>query len=951
MATVSPTSASCPAEPHTGQGAYLKFEITSVSDSDASTNKRYVSWKITFQGTPWVQLFKAYAELGNTVIYNGEPGTTGWSVGTILTSDTTTFDNDSAGNLTLAFYMKQLFFYGTWSWNNSGYAQEKNETFKFSQLPRYANFTSHTATSEINKITVSYTSDVEYKAQQYSLNGGSWKNTTTGSYNLTGLTPNTSYTIKTKIQRADSNLWTESNTITIKTKALPTSIAPSDILFNKNGNTFTPSISSVDYLSGWYVIVKDGSTQVRSYSGTQSTTASKTYTLQGSDFTAMLPRHTTTDNWNLTVQYKIISNGTTYTLTDRTFKCTIPAGQYLPTYNVNNLSYTVTDSKTLGLNNNNKTKVIKGVSSVEITSTAASPQGSATMSSYIASSGTKQKSGTTTTAPIKISLDKVDGSSFSVQAVDSRNRSTTVTKDYAAFIDYFAPIVDSANITRVDAIGTNINVNIVGRYMNWSGLATSNTIEQVSIQYRIKGATAWTTKTGITFTRSVGNGNFTITGVITGNNFVATNEYELQLTFKDKIGDFIVLANIPVGDSLLWRDLANKRIGIGKKPTQALDINGNVQCNYLYGKLTPQYFQDAIYRTAGSINLYDRMYLDCINANRSAFFPGENVYIEHSTNGGSSWTEYTTSQFSVNNRKNLFSMTRSVWMSFATVKPVTTNHQCRITMKSPGSAWYCSLDRVFMFITTNGHTITCDIEVSTYGAQTTYTKIISNCSLNGWAGPNMISFGNRSVWGTNNTSHVYNIRITFKIAAVNKAYKDSIPAITDIRFFGPNYWGSTGVPRYAGHLYNWDNAQNVTFPAIVNASNFRIDGTNVLLKAYPVGSIYMSVNNTNPGTLFGGTWVKFGAGRCLVGVDTSQTEFNTIEKIGGEKTHTLTIEEMPKHKHDGFGGTYGGGGPYYYNYYVYGEWNTDDSHKSAGGDKPHNNLQPYITVYMWKRTA
>ena len=474
--------------------------------------------------------------------------------------------------------MKQLFYYGTWSWNQSGYAQEKNETFKFSQLPRYASFTSHTATSEINKITVNYTADVKYKAQQYSLNGGPWTDTTAGSYDLTGLTPDTSYTIKTSIQRSDSNLWTTS-TITIKTKPLPTSIAPSNISFDKDGNTFTPSISSVDYLSGWYVIVKDGSTQVRSYSGTKSTTASKTYTLQGSDFTAMLPRHTTTDNWNLTVQYKVISNGTTYTLTDQTFKCTIPEGQYLPVYNVNNLSYAVTDSKTLELNNNNATKVIKGISSVEITSTAASPQGSAKMSSYIASSGTKQKSGTTTIAPIKISLDNVDGPSFSVQAIDSRNRSTTATKDYAAFIDYFAPTVDSANITRVDAIGTNINVNIVGRYTNWSGLATSNTIEQVSIQYRIKGAANWITKTGVTFTRNVGNGNFTITGVITGNNFTATDEYELQLTFKDKIRTFIVFANIPVGDSLLWRDLANKRIGIGKKPTETLDVAGNIKSN------------------------------------------------------------------------------------------------------------------------------------------------------------------------------------------------------------------------------------------------------------------------------------------------------------------------------------------------------------------------------------
>lgn len=578
MAYVSPTSASCPSEPHTGQGAYLKFEITSVSDSDAATNRRYVSWKITFQGTPWVQLFKAYATLGGSVIYNEAPGTTGWRVGTILASDTSTFSNDSAGNLTLSFYMKQLFFYGTWAWDQSGYAQERSATFTFSQLPRYANFTSHTATSELNKITVNYTADANYNAQEYSLNGGPWTSTTAGSYNLTGLTPDTSYTIKTSIKRSDSGLWTTS-TITIKTKPLPTSIAPPNISFDKDGNTFTPSISSADYLSGWYVIVKDGSTQVRSYSGDKSTTASKTYTLQGSDFTAMLPRHTTTDNWNLTAEYKVISNGTTYTLASQDFKCTIPVGQYLPVYNVNNLSYAVTDSKTLELNNNNATKVIKGISSVEITSTAASPQGSASMSSYIASSGTKQKSGTTTTAPIKISLDNVDGPSFSVQAVDSRNRSTTATKDYAAFIDYFAPTVDSANITRVEAIGTNINVNIVGRYTNWSGLATSNTIEQVSIQYRIKGATNWITKTGVTLTRNVGNGNFTITGVITGNNFTATDEYELQLTFKDKIRTFIVFANIPVGDSLLWRDLANKRIGIGKKPSKTLDVAGNVNAD------------------------------------------------------------------------------------------------------------------------------------------------------------------------------------------------------------------------------------------------------------------------------------------------------------------------------------------------------------------------------------
>lgn len=118
---------------------------------------------------------------------------------------------------------------------------------------------------------------------------------------------------------------------------------------------------------------------------------------------------------------------------------------------------------------------------------------------------------------------------------------------------------------------------------------------------------------------------------------------------------------------------------------------------------------------------------------------------------------------------------------------------------------------------------------------------------------------------------------------------------------------------------------------------------------WPIGSIYISVVNTNPSQWFGGTWAAFGTGRCLVGVDTTQTEFNTVMKTGGEKTHKLTINEMPSHNHRlSFGqGNNSAGNP--------GVYGTDSNAKpyteGNGGDKPHNNLQPYITVYMWRRTA
>ena len=66
---------------------------------------------------------------------------------------------------------------------------------------------------------------------------------------------------------------------------------------------------------------------------------------------------------------------------------------------------------------------------------------------------------------------------------------------------------------------------------------------------------------------------------------------------------------------------------------------------------------------------------------------------------------------------------------------------------------------------------------------------------------------------------------------------------------------------------------------------------------YPVGSIYISVKSTNPSSFFGGTWVAFGTGRTLVGINTSDTNFDTIEKTGGAATHTLTTTEMPSHTH------------------------------------------------------
>ena len=138
-----------------------------------------------------------------------------------------------------------------------------------------------------------------------------------------------------------------------------------------------------------------------------------------------------------------------------------------------------------------------------------------------------------------------------------------------------------------------------------------------------------------------------------------------------------------------------------------------------------------------------------------------------------------------------------------------------------------------------------------------------------------------------------------------------------------------------------------------------------LNKIFPVGAVYITYDKKNPGTFLGGTWEQFGQGRTLVGEGTgndgSTSMSFTTDSSGGEYYHKLTREELPSHTHwildqqtDVTTALYGN--PYSdvpftrateranrTNYYWYGQtWPT-------GGNKPHDNVQPYVVTYFWRR--
>jgi len=126
---------------------------------------------------------------------------------------------------------------------------------------------------------------------------------------------------------------------------------------------------------------------------------------------------------------------------------------------------------------------------------------------------------------------------------------------------------------------------------------------------------------------------------------------------------------------------------------------------------------------------------------------------------------------------------------------------------------------------------------------------------------------------------------------------------------------------------------------------------------YPIGSIYLSVNNTNPSKWFDGTWELIAQGRTLVGVDANDTDFNEAKKTGGEKTHILTNDEAPIHNHEferpsGWNNAdYVAGGSYWTPYQSRTSAGASSWTKNSGGGKAHNNMQPFFTCYIWCRVA
>lgn len=447
-------------------------------------------------------------------------------------------------------------------------------TYQLDVAPAYTSITGFSvkALSEITaQVDWSTTDNIDYI--WYSTNNGSsWtgfipNGSTSGSFYIGELSPNTGYNFKIKVRRQDSQLVTESGAYYAVTYSYPYLTSVPEFVV---GNSLT--IGIYNPLKRTCEISVIGDNGAEHVGGTTTTATMSSFN---------------NDNWK-NIWYSTLPNKTQGTYKVR-LKCSLG--------NVNQVSNSVkyslnksdtgfnpvfTSDEIINIANTANTaiagsnKFIKNHNSLSGTIKPMTAQRSASGSYYnISASGLTTVKKDYSSSNVNFVLGNMSTNTFNVTAVDSRGFTTTRSKTID-LIDYNNPGINAFKIIRQNGIGKKAIIHFEGSYTNWTGLLKNNLIKQ--IKYKIGSSGTWKTlPTSAKLTNT--NGAWTLDATL-DDTFETTSQYDLYLQVTDlletvEFGSY----TISTADAFVWKDLANKRIGINKKPTQTLDVHGNIQAD------------------------------------------------------------------------------------------------------------------------------------------------------------------------------------------------------------------------------------------------------------------------------------------------------------------------------------------------------------------------------------
>lgn len=401
---------------------------------------------------------------------------------------------------------------------------------------------------------------------------------TSFTVDITGLNPSTNYDSIYKIRAYANECWGNWLTLSdtnLKTKSLPTaSLGSNNPILETDKQSI--NINSNDDISSFqYELKTTDNTSIKSESSLTGT--SKNISLSSTDIDTILQKYPNSQNAGCKIITKVISNGVTYTLNELSFNYLIP-NTYKPTFDsskiieVSNIAYT-------DIMGTNTSKYIKGHNRLQGKIVPMVANGYSSGKNYLISCGNKQISLNYSESNQTFILDNIDSNTLNVIATDSRGFNNNGSKSLI-LVDYSNPTCNDIKIVRQGGVGTVAVLNANGKYTNWSGLALDNKIISVKYKYKISDGN-YSNLIDITNKLTINvDGTWEIKDAVLDTTFEASNKYDIVLVFNDRL-ETITLSpyRLSTADVLLWRDLANKRLGINKKPDYSLDVNGDIKAS------------------------------------------------------------------------------------------------------------------------------------------------------------------------------------------------------------------------------------------------------------------------------------------------------------------------------------------------------------------------------------
>lgn len=561
---------------NTYDGRYLQLTIT--ESIDAKGNYSTLNWTLQSIGgaVNYYSIAPTKITINGTVVY--DKGATSWSSKVFpaakgSTSGSLTVYHNSDGKKSISVGFSTRVYISA--------AAEYGGNMTLTNIDRAAPSVSvNVSNITANSIKIAVSSSATANKWWYSLNGGSsWVefNSSSGASKettVTGLSPNTSYTIQACARKSYNGVDGYSGKTTIKT--LGGSVLSSVSTLTADNATAKITLSATVYDTSYKhkLVLKDGGTTVLTLTGLSLSNGSNTITLTASQRSSILADMAAKKSFTGTFELSTFSGSSQIGSTStKTATVQTTAANSAPTFS--GFTYKDTNTTAAGVTGNNQI-LIQSVSTLQVTASAATAKNGATISSYSVSAGGSTASSTTVT----LNVGKIYTSGtvpIIVTTIDSRGYTSSATVNITV-IAYESIDITTAIMRRVNEVEDVTQVTLEGDITPVKvNNVNKNTLRKLYYQYKRTDASAYSSLTDITSFATFTDSGFTFTSDEWLSLDANYSWYVRFCVYDNLTGD---TATITVSQGTPLISFRRKKVGINKRePTQALDVDGNIAAN------------------------------------------------------------------------------------------------------------------------------------------------------------------------------------------------------------------------------------------------------------------------------------------------------------------------------------------------------------------------------------